>query len=294
MLFDCRHRLFAVCVGRIQDPEYIRAADRAHSFLLRHASCSGSSSEHSRGSNFTALNFGLYRGTGTAGVYELAQSQGSARVVEQIKQNADMRRLAGHMSGKHRCDHYQFSAGLCCTASFRLWHPKIYQYYQDRLSELYRHSPEFHPPFPNSIFPSATVNLGRTVRCHRHRDVNNLSWGLCSVMALGRFNHKAGSHLILHEPRVVIEFPHGTHINFPSASITHSNTPTAAGGLRLSFTQYAAGPIFRFIQNGFRTEDQLAEEDPIRFSQLECLKKTGWADGLAKFPIPADIFDYQN
>ena len=82
---------------------------------------------------------------------------------------------------------------------------------------------------------------------------------------------------MLWELRLVIEFPHASTIFIPSASFTHSNTPVARGESRLSFAQYCAGRIFQFIDNGFRTEKVLKQEDYPAFKQQQAEKPTRWS-----------------
>ncbi|KAJ7811173.1 hypothetical protein B0H14DRAFT_3479965 [Mycena olivaceomarginata] len=44
--------------------------------------------------------------------------------------------------------------------------------------------------------------------------------------------------------KLVVEFPPGALILFPSATISHSNVPVQPGDERASFTQFTAGGIF--------------------------------------------------
>ncbi|KAJ7640924.1 hypothetical protein B0H17DRAFT_1216484 [Mycena rosella] len=50
-------------------------------------------------------------------------------------------------------------------------------------------------------------------------------------------------------------FPPGTTILIPSAAIFHSNIPISDNEHRYSFTQYTAGGIFRWIENGFQSSE---------------------------------------
>jgi hypothetical protein len=102
---------------------------------------------------------------------------------------------------------------------------------------------------------------------------------MCTVQALGDFNPKEGGHIILWELKLVIEFPPGALILIPSATITHSNLPVGAGEHRASFTQYTGGGLFRYVDNGFRTEKELAEQDPEEYARV-CEQKAGqWEMG---------------
>jgi hypothetical protein len=55
--------------------------------------------------------------------------------------------------------------------------------------------------------------------------------------------------------QLVIEFPPGSTILIPSSILSHSNTAVDDQEHRYSFTQYAAGGLFRWVDNGFRTLD---------------------------------------
>ncbi|KAJ6565657.1 hypothetical protein B0H10DRAFT_1965627 [Mycena sp. CBHHK59/15] len=72
-------------------------------------------------------------------------------------------------------------------------------------------------------------------------DSGNVASGQCAITVAGNFDHTEGGHLILHEFKLVIEFPSGATALIPSATVTHSNTPLQEGEEHFSFTQYAAG-----------------------------------------------------
>ncbi|KDQ09810.1 hypothetical protein BOTBODRAFT_80704, partial [Botryobasidium botryosum FD-172 SS1] len=78
-------------------------------------------------------------------------------------------------------------------------------------------------------FAATTVNFGPEAICGVHMDYANFISGLCLVIALGVYDHTKGGHIVLHEPKVIVEFAPGDFIFFPSAGITHSNTRIQAG-----------------------------------------------------------------
>src|ERR1700761_1401388 len=135
-------------------------------------------------------------------------------------------------------------------------------------------------PFPKSVFSCASFNFGPNVWTFKHRDVLNLPFGWCAIHALGRFNPKKGGHLILWDLKLIIEFPPGALILIPSATLSHSNIPVQKGEERASFTLFTAGGLFRFVDNGFRTEDELAAQDPVEFARVMECKKRRWKDGV--------------
>jgi hypothetical protein len=117
----------------------------------------------------------------------------------------------------------------------------------------------------------------------------NCPFGWCAIQALGHFNPRAGGHLVLWDLKLVVEFPPGALILIPSATIEHSNIPVQRGDSRCSFTQYCAGGLFRYVDNGFRTQAQLAKEDPIALAQVLEAKKTRWRMGLELFSSLDDL-----
>lgn len=176
------------------------------------------------------------------------------------------------------------------VAAFQLWQPKVYNYYAENLDKLYERMPHLSPPiFPGSVYPCAAFNFGDNVWCYKHRDVMNCPFGFCAITALGRFDATKGGHIILWEPKLVIEFPRGSTILIPSATITHSNIPVQEGDARTSFTQYCPGGIFRYVDNGFRTQEALKTEDPEEYERLEGLKGGRWGAGLALLATMGDV-----
>lgn len=85
---------------------------------------------------------------------------------------------------------------------------------------------------------------------------------------------------MLWEPHLVIEFPPGSLVLIPSATISHSNTPVAPGDSHSSFTQYAPGGLFRYVDYGFRLENKLRAEDPALFQEKMEEHPRRWKKGL--------------
>lgn len=117
----------------------------------------------------------------------------------------------------------------------------------------------------------------------------NCPFGWCSIQALGRFKPNKGGHIVLWEPKKVIEFPHAATIHIPSATITHSNIPVGEDETRVSFTQYCAGGIFRWVDNGFRTEAELAIEDQEEYQRIQLLKESRWEQGVSLFSTASEL-----
>lgn len=149
--------------------------------------------------------------------------------------------------------------------------------------------PSLRRIFPGSVFPAAAFNFGPKVWTFKHRDVFNCPFGMCAIQALGRFDPKKGGHIILWEPKLIIEFPAASLVLIPSATITHSNVPIADGDERASFTQYCPGGLFRYVDSGFLTESRLKSDNPTRYEQLRALKPNMWQIGLALLSKPVDF-----
>ncbi|KAJ7200123.1 hypothetical protein GGX14DRAFT_372482, partial [Mycena pura] len=123
-------------------------------------------------------------------------------------------------------------------------------------------------------------NFGPNVWTYKHRDILNVPFGWCAVTAMGDFDARTGGHLVLWDLKLVVEFPHAATILLPSATIAHSNIPVAANETRASFTQYTPGGLLRYVDNGFRTERELQEEDPAEYARLDALKEKRWELGI--------------
>lgn len=140
-----------------------------------------------------------------------------------------------------------------------------------------------------SVFTCAAFNFGPRVCTRGHRDQLNLAFGWCSIQAIGRFDPRYGGHLVIDEIKRVIEFPAGSLILIPSATLTHRNIPVRDHEIRMSFTQFCAGGIFRFIDNGFRTEEALRVQDPIAHQEMLEKKKARWQMGISLWSKLGDI-----
>lgn len=164
------------------------------------------------------------------------------------------------------------------------WCPQLHGYYSDTLGKLFHCYPLLKRNFSRSVFPCATVNFGPHTCCYPHRDSNNLPFGLCSVTALGSYDHKLGGHLVLWDLKVVIEFPPGSTILIPSATLCHSNTPIQQDETRYSFTQYAAGGLFRWVEHGFQTEQARTKGWSKEQQKQDKLSgKLRWEEGVRMF-----------
>ncbi|KAF8969055.1 hypothetical protein BDZ97DRAFT_1613158, partial [Flammula alnicola] len=118
------------------------------------------------------------------------------------------------------------------SGAFATWVPELYNYYAEHMDALLSDDPSLKMNFPSSIWASATVNFGPKTACFKHMDSGNLPCGLCGITALGDYDPVLGGHLVLWQLKLVIQFPLGSTILIPSASISHSNVAIRPGERR--------------------------------------------------------------
>ena len=196
---------------------------------------------HRRGAS-PALAAGVSYGGGQTRPGNLAHNQPNRKV---------LRKLVRHPSVIHTSNH--------ANGAFATWFPKMYKYYHETLASLHQHDEELERLFPDSAWTAMSFNFGPATCCYRHKDWGNLAFGVCVITCAGKFDPTRGGHLILWECGLVIEFPPGASIIIPSAVVSHSNAAIQPHETRYSFTQYAAGGLFRWVEHGFQNEASYAQ-----------------------------------
>lgn len=244
---------------------------------------------HKRG-NFPAVNVGITHSRGTIEPKCLRIDPGQKEMVEGILGLEGLKRMALFANGVHAFPLPRFLHADHRAAAFATWGPALYHYYKEHTDKLYDKMPWLSPIFGRkSVFTCAAFNFGPRVCTKSHRDQLNLSFGWCAIQAIGRFDPRCGGHLVIDEIKKIIEFPAGSLILIPSATLTHRNIPVREHEVRMSFTQYSAGGIFRFVDNGFRTEATLLAEDPTAHQEMMEKKKTRWQMGASLWSKLEDL-----
>ncbi|KAJ7657028.1 hypothetical protein B0H17DRAFT_1213663 [Mycena rosella] len=195
-----------------------------------------SMAKHRRGL-FAVLNVGLSYGKGQTVPSRLFDSN-YAGISDRLLGNLAIQRM-----------------GSYADTAFAAWAPRLYKYYHEHDTALRKHLPHLPRNFAGSVFSCAAFNFGPSIWTFCHHDVLN------------------GGHLVLWDLKMVIEFPHGALILLPSATIAHSNVPVKDNEERISFTQFTAGGLICYVDNGFRMERELADGDPAEFERLAALKE---------------------
>ncbi|KAJ7665688.1 hypothetical protein B0H14DRAFT_3695928 [Mycena olivaceomarginata] len=194
---------------------------------------------------------------------ELQQNQANTVVTNELLADPDIQRIVGWTNRK-----YTFTSNICTKAREAL----------ESERSILRWN------FVKTVFAACTFNFGPQAITRSHLDFANLSWGWCAVTALGWFDPDLGGHLILWDLRLVIRFPPGSTIFIPSALICHSNVPIRPHEIRSSFTQYTAGGLFRWIRNGFMTDNEYERKASASDKAARAAEaKTRWEQGMDMF-----------
>lgn len=165
-----------------------------------------------------------------------------------------------------------------------MWLPEVYDDVYEMVTKLCEHDKKLKKNWASNAYPTAAFNFGPQVCCKPHKDSGNSPKTFCAIQALGQFDATRGGHLYLRELGLLIQFPAGATILIPSALLTHGNTPVAPGEVRLSFTQFVPGGLFRYVDNGFRTEVKLRQKSKKLYNERMAEKAERWKRDLAKIP----------
>ncbi|KAJ3829284.1 hypothetical protein F5880DRAFT_1470908, partial [Lentinula raphanica] len=223
--------------------------------------------KHHRRGDFPQISAGVAHGGGRTKPANIVLNERNAEVVAQLVGSEPFRRLSG------------FATGV-----FKAWAPRLYDYCREHFEQLLESDSSLTRVFPNSVLPVAAFNFGPRTVCQPHIDSGNLPFNLCWIWSLGKFDWRKGGHLVLWDLHLVIEFPPGSLAGIPSGVCRHSNTRIGRKETRFSFTQYAPGANFRWVDHGFQTEeDYLAGRDKAEASAEEIRKQHRWVNGLGLF-----------
>ncbi|KAG6810084.1 hypothetical protein H0H92_013380 [Tricholoma furcatifolium] len=171
--------------------------------------------------------------------------------------------------------------------------PKLFAWLRSKLAGIMK---AFPTNFTKSIFPAVTLNVGPQTQCVIHLDHNNLAHGLCAVTSLGNYNPVRGGHFIFYTLRTVVEFPPGSTLFLPSATMPHGNTPIQDNETRYSVTQYCAGGLIRWVDYGFQTVKRLCSTNTGRKQRAKIDGPSGsrWQWALELFSKFNELADDRN
>lgn len=158
--------------------------------------------------------------------------------------------------------------------------PNMHEEYRNTFKRYFDLDPyRFRQVLP-SVYPAFTFNLGPRTVTVEHYDSRNKANGWIAVTALGDFNPDKGGHLILRELGLLVRFPPGSTILFPSAVIRHGNAPIQKGEFRMSITSYAAGALFQYADYGFSLKKRAKWENPELYARMKEMQEGAWERAL--------------
>lgn len=164
--------------------------------------------------------------------------------------------------------------------------PEMHGYYKSTLDAHILKNRRLRRNFRRGVFAATTFNMGPKTRTHRHRDHLNLAYGWCAITALGDFDSSQGGHLVLWDLHLVIQFTPGSTIFIPSALLEHSNLAINGHESRMSFTQYSAAGLFRWVEYGFKSvKSVVGRATKVRKAQLKKADSQRWKESIKYFPV---------
>ncbi|KAJ7625128.1 hypothetical protein DFH06DRAFT_1325210 [Mycena polygramma] len=153
--------------------------------------------------------------------------------------------------------------------------PRLRQYVQETKDALLTNDAALLD-CTGGAFPAAEFFLGSDESPPRMDDLD-MPWGWRALTSLGEYNARWGGELVLWEEKKVVRFPPGATFLFPAAFMRYSFTQLRAGETQYAFSQYAQAGLFRYVENGFMSEDnfeatawraQREERDKLRDTRM--------------------------
>ncbi|KAJ3871362.1 hypothetical protein F5051DRAFT_433918 [Lentinula edodes] len=271
---DAEGRVYGLVVYP-NDPGVRKCAEEAARLIQSERSnCSFSAEqlEHRRGS-FPALTTGVAHGNGRTHPQNIVHNVANTSVLKRLTSSKPFQCLSG------------FATGV-----FKTWAPRLYNYCEEHLTDLLSSDGLLTRIFDNSVLPAAAFNFGPRTVCLPHVDFGNLPFNLCWIWALGWYNWKKGGHMILWDLKIVVEFPPGSLMAIPSGVCCHSNTCIGRSEIRYSFTQYAPGGNFHWVDHGFQSEEDFqAGLTTAEKKEEKLTKKARWEMGLGLFSTLTEL-----
>ncbi|KAJ7839242.1 hypothetical protein B0H14DRAFT_2787596, partial [Mycena olivaceomarginata] len=261
-ILNSRRRIIALLGGTPRDVEGWEKVTQGAASLLQDAcgkvKLTDEKLQHCRAQDtYAAVSWWVSHGGGQM----LQQNLTNTRITDDLMAHKFFKRIVGFTND--------------CSFVF-MWAPSLYALYESTRAAMEEWGPHLRWNFAASVFAACTFNFGpRTITCP-HLDFANLAWGWCAITSLGSFDPDEGGHLILWDLC--------SSIFIPSAIVRHSNVPIQSHETRSSFTQYTAGGLFRWVRNGFMTDEDFelrASEEQKADRNREA--ETRWEQGMNMF-----------
>ncbi|KAH7873762.1 uncharacterized protein C8R40DRAFT_1013773, partial [Lentinula edodes] len=248
-LVDAHDRVIAVLGGvprgsKGAEWQAVEAEAAAAAVRCRESSTFTAAQKHGRRGEFASRTVGYGYGNGRRKPQNYKVSgRANQSAVQELLQNTAIRRISGFQN-----------------ALFNTFCHKNYAEYRDTNDAIQCKQPELRASFPNTAFAATTFNLGPRSFSPPHMDPDNRASSWCADTNMGPFDPDKGGHLVLWDLGLIIRFPPGSTILFPSALITHSTIPIQAHESRYVMIQYSSGGLFRWRDNGFQSDKSFLEK----------------------------------
>ncbi|KAJ7217453.1 hypothetical protein C8J57DRAFT_1095808, partial [Mycena rebaudengoi] len=137
------------------------------------------------------------------------------------------------------------------NAIYRAFAPKLHTYSENAVDLIFAHDSELHRVYPGA-FSAAEFHLGGLESPPRLHDKDFLH-GWRALTSFGKYDSRFGGDLILWDEGLVIRFPPGATVLFPAVLMHYSFCMVRDGETLYNFSQYAPAGLFRYIDNGYRS-----------------------------------------
>ncbi|KAJ8072820.1 hypothetical protein PM082_016379 [Marasmius tenuissimus] len=220
-------------------------------------------SPDNRRGNYDNIRMGISYGGGQTEPGNLVNSRHNEEILQVLRESPAVQHVAGY-----------------ADYLMKTYYKDLHTLYANVQEKLQVDNPGLVQNFANCCFAACTFNFGKAVT-RRHTDYLNLLFGMCAVLPIGNYNFEKGGHLILWDLKLVIQFPPGTIILLPSAMIEHSNVSIGKGERRSSITFYSAAGLFRWVCNGFVSDNEFCERASVKMRrQWATYRDSLWKTGL--------------
>ncbi|KAL0069947.1 hypothetical protein AAF712_002842 [Marasmius tenuissimus] len=255
----------ALLGGRPSSPKWMedmseagRLLDWAEHNLRFPKSCN----THRRG-DYENIRMGISYGGGQTEPGNLVNTRHNEEILQVLRDSPAVQHVAGY-----------------ADYLMKTYYKDLHTLYTNVQEKLQVDNPGLVQNFANCCFAACTFNFGKAVT-RRHTDYLNLLFGMCAVLPFGNYNYEKGGHLILWDLKLVIQFPPGTIILLPSAMIEHSNVSIGKDERRSSITFYSAAGLFRWVSNGFVSDNEFRERASVKLRrQWTDYRDELWRTGL--------------
>jgi hypothetical protein len=163
--------------------------------------------------------------------------------------------------------------------------PRVFMHHRRQIGSLLKRL-DLEVPFNNSVYTSATLNVGPRTACWLHNDSTNYPGLPCAVTAFGAFDPDKSGHLIAWNVGVVVRFPQLSTVLLSSSSVMHGNTAISSSEQRFSFTQYVQGSLYRSMAYSLQPATLINDEEK---EKLDSEAEEGWEMQLARIGTLGDL-----